>query len=70
MKGPVTGHSLKQGCTHGILASICMNLNLFSLVRLEDLKDRGCCHCSPQLLKGFLALRIPLEHYVLLSELR
>ena len=40
----------------------------FSFVRLEDLEYWGCSHCSLQFLKGFLALLVPLEDYVLLCE--
>ena len=68
MKGLVTWQSLQQSCTHSILAGICVDLNLFSFVKLEDLEHWGSCYCSPQFLKGFLALLITLEDYVLLCE--
>ena len=44
-----------------------MDLNLFNLVRLDNLWYWGD-HCCPQLFKGFMALLIPLEDYVLLCE--
>ena len=68
VKGLITWQSLKQSCTHSILVGICVDLKLFTLVRLEDLEYWGCSHCSPQLIKGFLALLVPLEDYVLLGE--
>ena len=68
LKRLVTWQSLQQSCTHSILAGICVDLYLFNIVRLEDLEYWGCWHCNLQLLKGFLALLVPLEDNVLLCE--
>ena len=67
-EGIFTWQSLEQSCTHCILTGICVDLNLFSLVSLEDLENWGCGSCYCQLLKDFFALLVPLEDYVLLGE--
>ena len=66
MNGLFTWQFLPQSCTHFVLSGICVDLYLFILVRFEDLGHWGSSHSSRQLLKGFLALPIPLEDYVLL----
>ena len=68
MKGLFAWQSLQQSCTHSILAGIFVDLYLLRRVRLEDLEYWGSCHCSPQLLKGFLALLITLKDYILLCK--